>query len=149
MDVTHTDGSPLYVDDLDQPNQQRVRELLEKAWSCRLMTFGKLAIVDFFALQHERICGIVEIKGARKPSTRYGTALLSVRKYDALLRHQICFGVPGIFVADFTDGVWFIRVGDIDHTRYSLKGRRDRDSLTDIEPLIDVPVEAMTAVRTG
>ena len=145
----HTDGSPLYVDDLDHQNQERVRALLEQAWHCKLMTFGKLAIVDYFALQHDRICGVVEIKGARYESTKWGTALCSVRKYDALLRHQICFGVPGLFVADFTDGVWFIRAGDIDHTKFSLKGRKDRTSATDIEPLIEVPVASMRMVKNG
>jgi len=146
-EITHTDGSPLYVDDLDQPNQDRVKATLEQAWGCRLCTFGKLAVVDYFVLQHERICAIVEIKTRYHASTKFDTVYCSVRKYDALLRYQQCFGVPGLFVAHFTDDLRFIRVGDIDHTRITLSGRKDRKSATDIEPLIEVPISAMTVVR--
>jgi hypothetical protein len=145
--AVNDDGTPLFASDYDQANEERVRIAVEAAWGCKLHPFGRLCPIDFYALRHGRMVGLVEVKARSHPSDRFETVFLNVRKWLALLMGETGLGVPAVFVASFTDAMRFIPVGEVDGRRLKIGGAsRIVKSRSDIEPVIEVPVAAMRSL---
>lgn len=113
---------------------------LSKAWNCNLHSFGDFSPVDWYAEREGRTVANVEIKVRTHASDTYPTVYLSMRKWLALSLANVGMGVPGIFVAQFTDGLYYIDVGEVDARRHTIAGRRDRGAANDLEPIIEVPI---------
>jgi hypothetical protein len=144
----HLDGSPIFTTAGDRATEQQVAAVLENAWRCRMIHFGLLSPLDWYSTRDDRLVGVLELKARSHASDRYPTVFLSVRKWLALITAGIGLGVPALFVVQFTDGVRWCRVADIDASQHRMGGCRPRPGREDldVEPLIEVPVLFMRTV---
>lgn len=144
----HIDGTPIFQTREDRINEDAVARTLEKHFGCEIRSFGALAVLDRYAVRGDRLVGVLEIKARGHATNAYPTVYLSVRKWFALIMAPVGLGVPGIFVVRFTDQIRWIRANDVDGTKHLIVGtRRIAKSPSDKEPMIKVPVAAMTALE--
>ena len=140
----NADGTPLFASDYDQANESAVSRAVEVAWKCELHHFGRLCPLDFYATRHGRLVGVLELKSRAHASGKYPTVFLNVRKWIALMLAQTGLGAPAIFVVKFLDCVRFIPVAQVDASRVRIGGTaRIVKSHTDVEPVIEVPIDGM------
>ena len=124
-------------------NQQRVADRLAAHWRCDLVVFSKLSGVDYYTERDGRMVGLVEIKCRNQTTTEHDTVILAVRKWFVLMFASFGLNVPALFVVNFTDGLGWCHVSDVDATRHMIGGRANRGgraARTDREPIIRVPV---------
>lgn len=75
---------------------------------------------------------------------QYPTVFLSFRKWIALMLANLGSGIPCLFVARFTDAIYYIDSAEVDARKMRLAGMsRIVKSHTDIEPIIDIPIHKM------
>lgn len=142
--ILHLDGTHIFQTSQDRKNEQEVAAILEQAWSCQLRLFGSLSPIDWFAVRHERMVGLLDLKSRNHSASHFPTVFLNVRKWLALLLAENGLGVPAIFVVKFLDTVLWIPLRDIDTTRLRIGGCSRRvKSDNDIEPVIEVDVTVM------
>lgn len=145
--TAHLDGSPIFKTAADEASEQAVAEMLERAWGCTLRSFGRLSVIDWYAERHGRLVGLAELKSRSHPAGKYPTVFLNVRKWLALMLGSTGLGVPALFVVRFEDGVRWLPVADVDASRQRVGGcRRQVKSRSDVEPVIEVPIEALRAL---
>ena len=145
--VRHVDGTPLFQSTDDQRAERDVAVALGQAWQCTLRPFGALAAIDWYAVRDERLVGVVELKHRSHASTRFPTVFLNVRKWLALLLAGQGLGVPSIFVVQWTDQLGWVSVPAIDARQVIVGGCAALvKSVSDIEPVIEVPVASFRAV---
>lgn len=141
---THTDGGPLFANDLDKRYEADIQALVEEKWNCQVLPFGQLCPVDYYAIRDGRIVGVLEIKARQHESGKYPTVFLNVRKWLALRLASLGMNCPAVFVVRFTDGIYYIPVDEIDTKQMTLGGTHGIvKSHTDREPVIHVPVASM------
>lgn len=145
--TAHIDGTPIFKTDDDERNESDVAAVLSEAWGCAIRSFGRLAPVDWYAERDGRVVGLLELKSRTHLSTQYATVFLNVRKWLALMLAACGMGVPSIFVVRFVDGVWWVPVAEIDARGVAVGGCvRVVKSRSDVEPVIEVPVETLRLV---
>lgn len=138
------DGSPLFANDYDQASEGVIRDRLAAIWRCSVHPFGRLCPVDFYAIRDGRLVGVLELKTRTHDAGRYPTVFLNVRKWLALTMAANGLGCPAVFVVRFTDSLRHIPVAEVDAGQVRIGGtNRIVKSHTDIEPVIEVPIEAM------
>lgn len=135
----------VYATELDRANEDEIAALLGVAWGCDLRSFGAFAPLDWYAQRGGALVAVLELKCRTHPTDRYPTVYLAVRKWLALNLAAVGLDVPALFVVRFTDQVRYLRVG-AEAMPARILGRRDRGAPLDIEPIIEVPVEAMHTV---
>lgn len=75
---------------------------------------------------------------------RFLTVFLNVRKWLALSLAEAGLGVPALYIVSFADEQRYIRVNEINASQMRVGGcRRVVKASSDIEPVIEVPVNAM------
>ena len=140
----NSDGAPGFTTPEDTANEEALRKRIEQVWNCELRHFGKLCAIDFYALRHNRMVGLVEVKSRDHEMDAYPTAFLNVRKWLALTLGQVGLGVPATFVVGWHDQARFIRITDVDTSDIRIAGAaRLVKSHTDIEPIIFVKTADM------
>lgn len=145
--ATYLDGSKIFQTKEDQDNEREVAVILARAWDCEIRKFADLAPVDWYAVRTGRVIGLIELKSRNNESTQYPTVFLSLRKWMCLNQHGYGLKCPGFFVVRFLDGVFAVRVAEIDATNNRLAGgNRAVKSPSDIEPQIDVPLSLFRKV---
>jgi hypothetical protein len=145
---THVDGTPIFRTANDAKNENEVARELAAAWRCNVRSFGMLAPIDFYAERDGRLVGLLELKSRPHPSGKYATVFLNVRKWLALSLGALGMGTVSVFVVRFDDGICWIQVADIDATKFRLGGcARVVKSLSDLEPVIEIPVVTMRKLR--
>jgi hypothetical protein len=148
--TTHLDGTPIFQNEDDRRAEREVGELVAQAFGCRLGSFGRLTLIDWYAERNGRLVGLLELKARSHATTAYPTVFLNVRKWMALWLGAFGLGVPSLFVVRFTDDVRWIALSDIDARSARVAGcKRTVKSETDVEPVIEVPVGAMKPLRGG
>jgi hypothetical protein len=137
------------VDENDERNEQRVAELIERAWGVQMRKFGRFDRLDRFGVENGVTRFVAEIKVRRNESNRYPTVFASAAKWFYLLRFGEALGVPGLYVFAFTDGVvGYVKADEIDARRNRIAGRIDRvDAPNDQELIIDVPIEQLHRIE--
>lgn len=141
------DGTLAFATKLDRRNEDRAARLLEAQWNCELHPFGALSPIDWYATRHGRIVAVAELKTRTHSSDRYPTVFLNVRKWLALSLAEAGLGVPALFAVSFTDGVRYVRNAEVDASQVRIGGcSRVVKSSSDVEPVIEVPLEAMKGV---
>lgn len=142
---THLDGTKIFKSEDDERSERDVAALLEDVWSCRMRSFGKLSLIDWYAERAGRVVGVVELKTRTHTHSHYPTVFLNVRKWLALMMASLGLGVPAIFVVRFTDKTMWIRVSSVESNSVSIKGcAKIVKSRNDIEPVFEVPVKQMS-----
>lgn len=146
--ATHIDGSPIFATEQDKSAEDAVAVQVEREWGCEIRRFGALSPVDWFATRSGRVIGVLEVKSRSHPSTKYATVYLNVRKWLALTLASVGMGVPALYLVQFSDGVRWCRVADVDASRIKVGGCAEIvKSRSDIEPVIEVPVGLMRPLR--
>lgn len=141
------DGTLAFATKRDRRNEAAAARLLEKHWQCELQHFGKLSPIDWYATRHGRMVAIAELKSRTHRAGHYPTVFLNVRKWLALSLAEAGLGVPALFAVSFTDGVRYVRIGEVDASQVRIGGcSRVVKASSDVEPVIEVPIDAMTEV---
>lgn len=144
----NTDGTPLFQADHDKKHESSLQKIVNEEWKCTLHHFGQLCPVDFYAVKHGRMVGLVELKTRTHRHDRYPDVFLNLRKWFCLCLGESCLGCPSVFVVKFIDVIKWVRVTSIDRPNVVISGCRTQvKSNTDIEPVIKVPVGDMTPLR--
>ena len=147
---TTEDGLRVFSQPEDEAAEQTVAASLEAAWGCRLHRYPQFTPVDWYAERDGRLVGLVELKARQHHAGQYPTVWLNVRKHLALTLGSVCYGVPSVFVVQFTDGVRWVRVDEIDARRPVIGGcRAVVKAATDREPVIEVPVEQLRPLASN
>lgn len=140
---------PIRYNDKDRANEARVATILEGAWRCKVTSFGHMAPVDWYFSRAGALIGVAELKCRSTPMGQYKTVFLSIRKWLALLNCAVCIGVPALFIVDFNDSIGYINVLDVDASKVSIGGMKERTySVTNIEPMIEVDVADLKLITT-
>lgn len=143
----NSDGTPLFATRNDAAAEDATARLVEQTWGAELHKFGPLAPIDFYAMRHGRVVGVLELKTRTHTSDRYPTVFLNVRKWLALRMASMGLGVPAVFVARFEDGARWIGVEQVDASKARMGGcLRVVKAASDIEPVIEVPVASMRPI---
>lgn len=146
---TFIDGSPIFKTEADEKNEREISEAISSNWGCECGSFGKLAPIDWYFVRDGRLVGIGELKTAGYVSTKYGNAILNVRKWLALSLASVGLGVPAVFVVRFEDGDFWVHLSDIDAKNTRVMGlKKVMKSRNDREPCILVPVSTMCRLST-
>lgn len=142
-------GLRVFKSDVDQANEDEVRRILERAWRCEIHTYGGTCeSIDWYAIRGATIAAYLELKSRDHTVARYDSVFLNVRKWLALQLIEIGTGCPGFFVVRWTDDLRFVRVAEIDARQMRMGGCNRRvKSATDVEPVIEVPIEMMTQIE--
>lgn len=132
---------------VDVDNETAAARRLEAAWGVTLHRYPRLHAIDWYAERDDRLVGYAEIKCRTTTANTYPTVFLSLRKYASLTLLEAATGVPATFVAGFACGsLRWICIRDVDARHITIGGRVDRGRPEDREPVILVPIDAMTAV---
>ncbi len=142
-----TDGTPTFATRQDAESEREVAALLSQRWSCEFHPFGALADIDWWMSRHGRIVGVGEIKTRSHAVAQYPTVFLNVRKWLALMLAGNGLNVPALFIVRFSDGLRYLPVAEVDASALRVGGCRQRvKSVSDVEPVIEVPVAGMRVV---
>lgn len=143
----NSDGTPLFATRNDAAAEDETARLVEQTWGAELHRFGPLAPIDYYAIRHGRLVGLLELKTRSHASTKFPTVFLNVRKWLALRMASMGMGVPAVFVARFEDGARWIDVEDVDASTARMGGcLRVVKAASDVEPVIEVPVAEMRPI---
>jgi hypothetical protein len=144
---THLDGTPIFKSAEDEAHEDSVAREIEEAFACQVRSFGRLALVDWYAIRDGRMVAVLELKSRTHSSDTYPTVFLNVRKWLALTQASLGLGVHAIYVVRFTDATRWVSLTEVDATKHAIGGTlRIVKSRNDIEPVIHVPVSAMSTV---
>lgn len=144
----NTDGKPMFSNEQDLANEEHTRVLLEKEWKCEVHSFGRWSAIDYYAVRHGNMVAVLELKSRTHEKGKYPTVFLNVRKWLALMLAQSGLGCPAVFVVGFVDGLYYVMVSEIDASKITIGGTTRRvKSQTDIEPVINVPIKQLKAIR--
>jgi len=146
--TTHLDGSLVFHSPEDEQNESAIAAELAAAWQCHIYAFGALCPVDWYAERHGRLVGLLELKTRSHIAAHFPTVFLSLRKWLALMMASLGTGVPALFIVRFADGTRWIRLADVEAHVLTIRGtHRIAKTRSDREPLIEVPVDAMTELE--
>lgn len=142
--IRHLDGTPVFANERDRANENSVAAIVEREWNCELRRFGDLSPVDWFAVRAGRIVGVIELKSRTHSAEHFPTVFLNVRKWLALQLAASGLGTPAVFIVKFTDGIKWISLSELAVNEVRIAGCRELvKSRSDIEPVIEVPVDDM------
>ena len=139
----------IYSTDEDDANEKRVAGILAEAWGCGVEQFPGKFYVDFYLHRYREVLGVAELKSRTNASTTYPTVWLTLMKWARLTFISESTDTVGVFVAEFTDGIWWIRVNDVDATKIEMVKRKDRNTPSAKEPAILVPISSMRKLVPG
>ena len=133
---------------VDRDHEDEVARRLEAAWGMTLHHYALYDSLDYWAEKDGRMVAVVEVKAYNRAEGELPNAMMSLRKYLALLLTGVATGVHGLYVVRFTDSIRWIDVAMIDPMgRVKVGGRTDRNRPTDVEPIVLIPIRTMGHVR--
>ena len=119
------------------------------AWGLRQEKFsGDLARVDRRLYLNDTMVAILEIKTRTNPRAHYPKYMIALSKWRAIIDEARLLGVVGVLVVAWTDSIGHIfptPAIEIEMT-VAIGGRTDRGDMTDIEPMIYIPVERFSTI---
>jgi hypothetical protein len=136
----------MYESQTDLSNEKDVASYLSDKWNC---LFQKLPIsynVDWLLIDTtEKPKAFAELKCRNNESTKYPTLLLSLSKWMKGKELAKELNIPFIVIVRWTNGVYF-HVAGKHEVKYGFGGRRDRNDLQDVEPIVLIPTETFRKV---
>lgn len=134
---------PIYESEDDRDAEQRVVEVLQICWRCKVIRLPHLSRVDYKAIRGSG-SSFIEIKCRTNAMRAYPTYMISLRKIEAGIalaestpKHSFCL------VVRWTDAIGFTvpKRGAFD---IATGGRRDRGDAYDVERVAHIPIERFT-----
>lgn len=136
----------------DKELERIVMATLSFIWSVRMGSFGLFAPLDFWAARDDKLVAVMELKTHPYEITKYPTTQLNLRKWGHL--NAVANDLPvkknikALYLKLFMGELYYIDVAKIP-VRDSIRiggCHRFVKSVTDIEPVIDIPIEDFTYV---
>jgi len=132
---------PLYESENDR---RRERAAMERLLDGSDNTARKLPIryeVDFAIIKNGEIVSWAEVKCRNNASSLYPTLMISAAKIWKGSTLSIQTGKPFFIVAEWTDGIGYLKVTNVGLFELGFGGRTDRNDDQDVEPVYFIPIE--------
>jgi len=126
---------PLYESFNDLTNEQRVAANLSTLWKADFHKLPRSYHVDWMACRDNQTVAFAELKCRQNERLAYPTFMISLAKWMRGKELAKEAGVPFIIIVDWTDGTFFLKVQNQPVT-YGFGGRKDRNDLQDMEPVV-------------
>jgi hypothetical protein len=136
--ITYIDGTLVFQRRSDLAREHAAALRLDSAFTCRFHKFGALCPIEWFVERHGRLIGLAEYKWRPFPSTQYPTAYIALSKWYHLTFAAISHNVPAIHVWEYTDGLLWVPLKQVDARRHTLCQDRARED--ELIPVIEVPI---------
>lgn len=122
--------------------EKAVMSALSFAWNMKMGSFGRFAPLDFYAFRNDRLVGLMELKTHPYDIGKYPTTQLNLRKWGWLRLYKD-LGVKVLYLKMFGKDLYYIDVDDIKVDDAIRMGGCHKyvKSVTDIEPVINIPVD--------
>jgi hypothetical protein len=126
----------------DRKRENLVAAQVARAWNCEESAMGEYSPFDRFFKRGTSLLAIAEIKcRLNRAAGDFDTVFLNLDKWFSLMQAEIAFQLPSVYIIEFKDGIYWIRIG---HTRISdcvlsVRGRKDRGKKNDVRPVIEIP----------
>lgn len=139
-----------YFNDKDNQNEIEVANWLSRCWKCEIKRFGTLNGIDWYIEKHERLIAIAELRCRPYSYAKYPNAFMDISKWSMLICSGLGLSVPALYIVRYSDQVRWIEVRNIDATKHTITGRRDRKPSgivgNAVRPAIIIPVNQMVPV---
>lgn len=132
---------PLYESANDR---RRERAAMERLFEGTGRTVRKLPIrygIDFAVIRDGQIVSWAEVKCRYNSSALYPTLMISAAKIWTGINLSKDTLKPFFIVAEWTDGIGFLKVTDVSVFELGFGGRTDRDDEQDVEPVYFIPID--------
>lgn len=132
---------PLYETDNDR---RKERLAMDRLLMGSNKVFRKLPIrygVDFAIISDGKIVSWAEVKCRNNSSALYQTLMISAAKIWTGVTLSAQTGKPFFIVAEWTDGIGYLKIPDVSLFDLGFGGRTDRNDAQDMEPVYFIPVE--------
>jgi hypothetical protein len=129
--------------DIDLEND--VANELAKSWNCTHGSMGKFTSFDKFMIRDGKPVALVEIRvRANSSFDKFPNAILDMDKFLSLIVAEITLKLPCFYVLKYTDGIYYVRIGELPAKELSQKvmGRQDRVDMgvkNDNRPVLIIP----------
>lgn len=135
----------MFATEADYEREQEVGAKIEAAWGCKLHWFARMSPIDCWAERNDEMLAIVEIKTRTHSSTKHDTVFLSHRKRTNLAAASAAFNCPGLWVVQFTDGLFSIDVARVTGPT-QMVGHNNPRARNDREPCFLVPISSLRPI---
>ncbi len=136
--------SPMLQTEADRRTENEIAVIIGTKWRCECRYFGYYNPLDWYLVRDGRMIAVAELKARTHASSLYATIFLSFRKWISMYGALSFWNVPAVYVVSFTDGIRFIHFGEIPVGQpLRMAGNSRNVSPTDIEPMIEIPIELM------
>ena len=120
-----------------------IAEKVAEKWNCSFQRMGPYSPFDIYFLRDNRLCSFAEIRSRRdRELNSFATVLVDLDKWFPLMEAEIYLKVPTFYIIAYTDGIYYVRLADIQVSKYPItyKGRTDRpQAKNDLSPVIEIP----------
>lgn len=148
----NSDGTPFFEDAEDDKSEKEVAASVEAIWKCEMRRFPRMSPLDWYSVRNERFVGLAELKTRSHDHDHFPTVYLNLRKWLSMKFAAFCLNVPAVFIVRFVDGIWWIRLDEIDGCPINLSGcvyDREVKFCSDREPVIEIPITRMKSLTKG
>lgn len=132
----------------EKAEEARVRARIEDVWDIEVTPYHQWDQMDWRGVRNKRTVANFEHKGRRIPSDKYATVFMSQHKYMTLLMTYLATGVPGIFIASWSDGIIkYLNVGDVIPRKLIEAGHNELrvgETRYAVEPCFEIDIDEMT-----
>ena len=129
--------------DLYETREGKIAEKVAAAWKCEAHRMGPYSPFDIYFIRDTRLCAFAEIRSRIDRELRtFPTVLIDLDKWFPLMQSEIYLKVPAFYIIAYSDGIFFLRLAEVDVSRYPItfKGRKDRpQAKNDLSPVIEIP----------
>ncbi len=130
--------------------QKVVAERIARRFKCEWHEMGPYSPFDVYLIRDREIKALVEIKTREdRELNSFSSVMINLDKWFTLMQAEVGLGIAGLFVVAFTDGIWYVRIGQLPVRGFKIvyRGRTDRpDAKNDVMPAIEVPSNQFTRV---
>ena len=131
---------PIYEDDGDRANEQRLKSLLEKKWDVHLTKIPKSYHADFFASRKGKIVSFVEIKVRSISIKKYDSYMISLMKIVGILNYTERINIPCFLFIQWSDAMGYIKITNEIIKDVRMQSVNFRNDPNDLEPCVHIPI---------
>lgn len=131
-----TDHKPIYENEEDHDNEQRLANFLAEKWKCNMLRQKKLSQFDFIAYRDETPVAFLEFRRRTHLMNDYKTVIISMTKLVAWHSMSGITKLPCLFVVEWNDFIAYTNLDDAMKTaefKISRKTHKRRNAYDDQE----------------